>query len=47
MKILKLLNNKLFINYINFFLICFDLKAEDKPIDIWNIDQNQIEETEI
>ena len=27
------------------FLISFDTKAEDKPIDIWNIEQNKTEES--
>ena len=45
MKILRLLNN----NYLSIILIiliaAFNAKAEDEPIDIWNIDQNKIEET--
>ena len=45
MKILKLLNS----NYLSILLISFltvlSVKAEDKPIDIWNIDENKIEET--
>ncbi len=45
MKILKLLNNHFSI-LIVIFLICFNLKAEDKPIDIWNIDQNEIDKTQ-
>ena len=45
MKILKLLNNH-FSTLIIIFLICFNLKAEDKPIDIWNIDQNEIDKTQ-
>ena len=45
MKILKLLNNHFSILII-IFLICFNLKAEDKPIDIWNIDQNEIDKTQ-
>ena len=45
MKILKLLNS----NYLSILLIIlflsFDARAEDKPIDIWNIDQNKIKES--
>ena len=42
MKILKLLNRKyLSILFIS-FLIIFGVEAEDKPIDIWNIDQSKI-----
>ncbi len=45
MKILKLLNN----NYLSILLIIlflsFDARAEDKPIDIWDIDQNKIKES--
>ena len=46
MKISKLLSN----NYLSILLIIFlysiVAKAEDKPIDIWNIDQNEIEKNE-
>ena len=46
MKILKLLNN----NYLSIILIilivALNAKAEDEPIDIWNIDQNKIEENQ-
>ena len=44
MKILKLLNNNYLSILLIIFLIAFNVKAEDKPIDIWNIDQNKIEE---
>ena len=40
MKILKLLNNKYLIILSTIFLISFNTKADDKPIDIWNIDKN-------
>ena len=43
MKILKLLNN----NYLSIFIILLfiiNAKAEDKPVDIWNLDQNKVEE---
>ncbi len=45
MKILKLLNSKYLAILLIFFLYSFNLSAEDKPIDIWNLDQNKIEET--
>ena len=46
MKTLKLLNRKyLSILFFIFFLI-FSVNAEDKPIDIWNIDKNSSSETE-
>tara|TARA_B100001057_G_scaffold191034_1_gene191865 strand:- start:2690 stop:4462 length:1773 start_codon:yes stop_codon:yes gene_type:complete len=45
MKTLKLLNNNYLSIVLIFFLIAYDLKAEDEPIDIWNIDQNKVENT--
>ena len=45
MKILKLLNSSYFSILLIFFLLCLNSKAEDKPIDIWNIDKNKIEES--
>ena len=46
MKILKLLNK----NYLSILIIIFSIsvsvKAEDEPIDIWNIDENKIKETQ-
>ncbi len=45
MKILKLLNNKFLSILLIIFLFCPDIKAEEKPIDIWSINQNQSEET--
>ncbi len=45
MKILKLLNNNYFSILFVIFLIAFNVNAEDKPVDIWNIDQNKVEET--
>ena len=46
MKILKLLNS----NYLTIILIIFfiniNVKAEDEPIDIWNIDQNKIKKNQ-
>ncbi len=46
MKILKLLNNNYLPIVLIIFLVCFNVKAEDKPIDIWNIDQNEIDKTQ-
>ena len=47
MKILKLLNSYYLPILLIIFSLTFSVKAEDKPIDIWNIDQNKIEQTEI
>ena len=46
MKILKLLNNNYLPIIVIIFLFTFKLNAEDKPIDIWNIDQSKIEENQ-
>ena len=46
MKILKLLNSNHLPILIIIFLICFGANAEDKPIDIWNINQNKIEKSD-
>ena len=46
MKILKLLNNNYLSILLIIFLIVFNVKAEDEPIDIWNIDKNKIKETQ-
>ncbi len=45
MKILKLLNNNYLSILLIFFLTILSAYAEDKPIDIWNIDKSNIEET--
>ena len=45
MKILKLLNSSFFSILLTIILIVFSAKAEDEPIDIWNLDQKKIEET--
>ncbi len=46
MKILKLLNKKIF--FILFFLFFTSISnAEEKPVDIWNIDKKEIEEKKI
>ncbi len=47
MKILKLLNSKYLSILLLIFLSTFNANAEDKPIDIWNIDENEIEESSI
>ena len=44
MKILKLLNSKYLSILLIIFLLGFNAKAEDEPIDIWNIDKNDAEE---
>jgi hypothetical protein len=44
MKILKLLNSKYLSILLLIFLTIVTVNAEDEPIDIWNIDQNKIEE---
>ena len=46
MKILKLLNNCYLSILSIIFLIALNVNAEDKPIDIWNIDQNEVEATQ-
>ena len=40
MKILKLLNSKYLSILLIIFLLGFNAKAEDEPIDIWNIEKN-------
>jgi hypothetical protein len=42
MKILKLLNNTNLSILLIIFSLSIGVNAEDKPIDIWNIDQNNI-----
>ena len=45
MKILKLLNKKsLSIIFVIFFYATF-VQAEEKPVDIWNIDKDKIEQS--
>jgi hypothetical protein len=44
MKTLRLLNNCYLSILLIIVLLCFNASAEDKPVDIWNIDQNKIEE---
>jgi len=45
MKILRLLNSNYLSILLFVFLLCFIARAEDEPVDIWNIDQNEIKET--
>ena len=47
MKILKLLNSKYLSILLLISLSTFNANAEDKPIDIWNIDENEIQESSI
>ena len=44
MKILKLLNSKYLSILLIIFLLGFNAKADDEPIDIWNINKNGAEE---
>ena len=46
MKILKLLNNSYLSIFLIIFLIAFNAKSEDEPVDIWNINENKTEESE-
>ncbi len=46
MKILKLLNNTNLSILLIIFSLSIGVNAEDKPIDIWNIDQNKIKEND-
>ncbi len=45
MKILKLLNNSYLSIFLIIFLTTFNAIAENEPVDIWNIDKNEIEES--
>ena len=45
MKILKLLNKKYLTIIAVIFLLSLDAQAEDQPIDIWNIDKKEIQES--
>lgn len=44
MKILKLLNNKNLSIILLLIFTAFNVFAEDKPVDIWNIDKKEIEQ---
>ncbi len=41
MKILKLLNKKNFSILIIYLLYCINISAEDKPVDLWNLEKNE------
>ena len=43
MKILKLLNKKYLSIIFIIFIYSLNINAEDKPIDIWNIEKKDIE----
>ena len=45
MKTLKLLNKKYLTIIAVIFLLSLDAQAEDQPIDIWNIDKKEIQES--
>ena len=45
MKTLKLLNNKYLSIILIIFLLGFNAQSEDEPIDIWNINKDDVEET--
>ena len=47
MKILKLLNRKYLSIILIFFLFSSNTQAEEKPIDIWNIDKGKTEEVSV
>ena len=47
MKILRLLNSNYLSILLFVFLLCFIARAEDEPVDIWNIDQNEVEATQL
>ncbi len=44
MKTLKLLNKKNLSIVLTVFLLCLAVKAEDQPIDIWNVDEEKLEQ---
>jgi len=47
MKILKLLNKKILSIQLFCLIFFISVFAEEKPIDIWNIDKKEIEEKNI
>ena len=47
MKISKLFNSKYLSIILIICLITFNVQAEDEPIDIWNINQNKIEDSQL
>ena len=46
MKILELLNKKNFSILIICLIFSFNLQAEDKPVDLWNLQKNESDITE-
>ena len=44
MKILKLLNRKYLLIIFIYFFLCVDINSEEQPIDIWNVDKEEIEQ---
>ena len=44
MKTLKLLNKKNLSIVLTVFFLCLAVKAEDQPIDIWNVDEEKLEQ---
>ena len=46
MKTLKFLDNNYLLIILIIFVVALNAKAEDGPIDIWNIDQDKIEKTQ-
>ena len=46
MKILKLLNKKYF-SILLITIFGFNCNADDKPVDIWNIDEKEIDKSSI
>ena len=47
MKILRLLNNKIFVSVLIFITFFFNttLYTEEKPVDIWNVDETKKDQT--
>ncbi len=44
MKTLKLLNRKYLLIIFIYFFLCVDINSEEQPIDIWNVDKEEIEQ---
>ena len=45
MKILRLLNNSYLSILLIIFLLSYKALAEDQPVDIWNIDKKEVEQS--
>ncbi len=41
MKISKLLNSNYLLIFFVIFLVAFNAKSEDEPVDIWNVNENK------